>query len=158
MLSPILGALGTFWPEEVPRFDTNRNPINPQATSSPSTWPVVQVTLAGRVGRDNTFEDTYSEEPPILVTAFGTTREQVDGVMKTIEEALVWANNWAYQGSVIGQIFQTMGFPQFWLYDMEVGEHQSYQAVDTRLAGSQLCWQADLALKCGVHGSVAYFN
>lgn len=168
MLSPVLGAIGKFitqelsiqvWSEEVPRFDVNGRPINPQGgANSPATWPVVQVVLAGRVGRDNTFEDSYSEEPPILLTAFGTTREEVDGCMSTIEESIVKAYNWAYQGSVIGRVFHAMGYPQFWLYDMEVGEWQSYQVQDTRLAGSQLCWQADMAMKVGVHGVVAYFN
>jgi hypothetical protein len=168
MLSPILGAFGKFftinlniqvWPEEVPRYDTQGNPINPQATGvSPKVWPVVQIVLEGRVPRENTFEDTYSEEPQLLVTAFGTTREQVDDVMGDIEESLVQVYNWAYQGSVIGQIFQAMGCPQFWLYDLEILNWQSYQVRDTRLAGSLLCWQADMSLKCGLHGSVAVFN
>jgi hypothetical protein len=168
MLSPVLGALGKFfvqelaiqvWPEEIPRWDTSGNPINPQATGvSPTIWPVVQIVMESRVTRDNTFEDSYSEEPPLTVTAFGTTREQVDGIMGDIEASLVYAPNWAYQGSVIGLIFQAMGYPQFWLYDLEVGSWQSQQMRDTRLAGSQLCWQADMTLKCGVHGSVPIFG
>ena len=168
MLAPVLAALGKYfvqeleiqvWSEEVPRYDTQGNPINPQATAvSPTIWPVVQLFLEGKVGRNNTFEDSYTEEPPILVTAFGTTREQVDLLMGDIEASLVYAYNWAYQGSPIGLIFQSMGYPQFWLYDLEVGSWQSYQRKDERLAGSQLCWQADMSLKCGLHGSIPIFG
>ncbi len=163
MPAPILGALGYYfsntlgiqtWPEEVPRYDTSGVAINPGATSSPSIWPAVTIVIAGKVNRDNTFENAYGEESPILITAWGTTREEVETAMSTIEAALVQAVNWAYQGSPIGVAFVTLGFPQYWLFDMEVGQWTSQQRQLERLADSQLCWTAEMDMIVKMHGQI----
>lgn len=164
MPAPILAAMGKYfssdlgvqvWPEEVPRWDVQGNPINPQAAASPSVWPAAQVVIAGKVVRSNTFEDSYSEDVPLVIKAWGTSRAQVDGAMGVIEAALVQAANWAYQNSPIGQMFQVLGYPQFWLYDLEVGQWSSEQQADERLAGNLLCWLAEMDMQVGLHGSIS---
>lgn len=165
MPAPVLGAIGNFiqdvvgiqnWPEEIPRYDTDGVAINPQAAVSPQTWPVVQVLLVGNSQRDNTFEDSYGELPPVVIRVWGTSREQVDPTMQAIESALLVDANWAYQNSLIGQQFASMNYPNHWLYDMEIQGWTSQQRENERLAGSLLCWMAEMQLTVGLHGQIAH--
>lgn len=163
MIPPILGALGKFlidngvqvWPEEIPRTDTAGNAINPQAGSvTPTIWPATQLVLRDKSLRDNTFEDSYSENPPVVVQVWGTSREEVDPMMSKIEGLLAQAQNWFEALSPIGIIFTQMGFPQFWLYDLEIHGWTSQQRENERLAGSLFCWLAEMDLTIGLHGVV----
>lgn len=161
MPAPVLGAIGKFifqamniqvWPEEVPRTDVNGNAVNPQSNTA---WPVVQLFLERKSPRENTFEDSYSENPPIILKVWGDTRAQVHNQMAAIEATLNLSDNWAYQNSPIGQAFATMGFPQFWLYDLQMSQWDSGQEENERLFGSQLLWLAEMNLWVGLHGSLA---
>lgn len=165
MPAPILGAIGKYfsdnlsiqvWPEEIPRYDVSGNAINPQAGSvSPQVWPATQLVIEGKLLRTNTFEDAYSETGTVKVLVWGTTRAQVDDAMRTIEVAMVAASNWAYQGSPIGLNFAAIGFPNNWLYDLEVGQWTSQQRENERLASSLLCWLAEMDLTVGLHGALS---
>jgi len=164
--APVLACISKFlmnngvmvWPEEIPRWDTDGNPINPQAGSvSPTIWPATQLTLQGDSLRDNTFEDSYSEVPPVVAEVWGTTRAEVDGMLGTIENLLAQAQNWFESYSPMGVIFQQLGFPQYWFYDIEIQGWTSQQRENERLAISKLCWYGKMNFTVGLHGVVETF-
>lgn len=144
------------WDGEVPRFDLNGNPINPQATTSPSDWPVVTAKLLDQpVSRNYTFEDAYDDEGPLLIQIWGFRRDSTEPLMDQIEALFYNVTNWPL---VAFTPAGGEGTNPYYVVSMLLTDWTSVQEEGVRLAGGQLCYRCDMHYQIDVHGALPAGN
>ncbi len=139
----------TCWDGEVPRYSTQDVAINPEALTTPVTWPIVKVFMnEGGFGREWTFEDPYSDEGQILIQVWGTSRDSVEDVLDALELLLASATNWKaipLGGDVTNPNYVISMLLLSWYSGQEEG---------TRTATGELLYRGDLHYQCRIHGAV----
>lgn len=141
------------WGEEVPRYDASGNPINPQAATDPSVWPVVTCVMEPPgMRRTCTFTDAYDDAGSIRIQVWGTTKASVQTVYDDIEELWASASNWQ---SVIFNPAGNNANP-FYVIQMLLQDYWIGQVEGERLSKSLLCFRGDLVYSpCQIHGAIA---
>ena len=139
------------WEIEVPRFDSSAQPINPQATQTPSAWPVVTCDIEGSMNRNwNCGTDPYDDEGTVKIQVWGTTKASVQTAYSAIEE--LWAaerNWWNVDFSPAG-----VASNPFFVVAMMLKTWWLGQEKDVRLSGSLLCFRGELNYAARIHGAV----
>ncbi len=160
MPAPIIDSLITYlagkanasiWDGEVPRYDTSGNPINPDSDTSPSDWPVIKLYMTG-VGftRNYTFETAYTDTAPesIVIKIWGTSREQEEGVLDTVEaifDTLATNDTWS-----------EIPLPApYYVIQMLLARWTSTQEEGVRTDQSQLLYRGELHYYIQIHGNAA---
>ncbi len=138
------------WDGEIPRYSTTGTPINPDAVTSPTTWPVVKVYMqeGGFVRTWNMGSDPYSDDGEILIQVWGTGRQQVQTMIDRIETLMVQATNW---GNVIlaGDHSNPQYLIQFLLTRWYIGQEEG-----ERTARSEFLYRGELYWDCMIHGAI----
>lgn len=139
---------------EVPRYDTNGQPINPQSTATdPATWPVVTCGIEPPgMRRTWTFADPYDDVGAVKISVYGTTKLSVQNTMDSIEA--LWASVTNWQGVVFVPAGDS-GNP-FFIIQMLLDHWWLGQEEGIRLSKSLLCFRGDLVYDpCQIHGAIA---
>ena len=142
----------TVWDGEIPRYDTAGNAINPEATSSPTIWPVFDVSMSDAGFRRTwTMADPYDDQGEILLQIWGTTRAQVESAKNTVEALLVNAENW--------QQIQLGGpaINPFYVIQMLLSSWCIVQEQGLRSGLSKLLYRCDMHLDTMIHGIISTF-
>lgn len=163
MPAPITGALCLFlgqelecstWDGEVPRTDKAGNPINPNTTSVPSSWPVVKIwMLEPGFKRVDWYvgTDPYKDEGQVLIQMWATSKTQCQALMDDIEALLASESNWpeidlgGNPNNPSYVVYCILG--QYWLGNEQEGQR--------RTADSQLLYRGDMTYNLMLHGAVS---
>ena len=131
------------WDGEIPRYDTNGNELLVGAV------PFLSCDMIKGQGmvREETFEDSYAEEGPILVTMYGTSKETMETTANSIEELLVQENNWSEIAENFGTVFRIyeLSFQSWWIVQEE----------DIRTRDGNYIYHGELRFNLGYNGNVA---
>jgi hypothetical protein len=167
--APVVAGLGNFissqlnvvyWEGEVPRTDVAGRPINPDAATSPSDWPVVKVFMREPgLRRTWTTEDPYDDAGEMLVQVWGVRRDQLEdppvspqpgtGLLNRIEALLAQASNWpqiALGGPPGNPYYVVSCLLRIWYCGQEEG---------VRTSKSELLYRGDLVYDVIIHGAVS---
>jgi len=153
-------ALGVnLWDGEVPRYDTTGQPV--VDTMPEPQWPAVKVYMREPgFHRDWTTEDPYYDYGQILIQAWTTSRQALEGDTKTypqlgllnrIEAILAQASNWqqiAMGGSPTNPYYVVL---------MQLLDWYSGQEEGVRTFDSQLLYRGDLIYEVGIHGAMSTY-
>lgn len=139
------------WDGEVPRYDVQGRPINPESTvTDPANWPVVQCKLGGDMHRTSTFLSPYHDDGPVTIEVWGVTKTQVQTVLSSIEALWAVESNW-FQVPLPGGA----DINPFYVVQMLLVDWTLRQEENVRLASSQLCFYGQLKYDVIIHGAVA---
>ena len=160
MPAPIIGALYQFlqgqlgcnvWDGEIPRYDTNGNPINPDAVGGPSAWPVVRCVMPERAfkRKPTLGVGVYLDQGEIDIQVWGTARTETEPLQSQIEALFELETNWNQLTFVPGGLTQN----QFYLEKMLLTDWDSIMLEGERTQDSQFVYRAQLFYDCCIHGA-----
>ncbi len=162
MPAPVVGGLLNFmktqlqvavFDGEIPRWDTQGNPINPipNPATFPPNFPVVRCLMTDEgLTRYWTMADPYKDVGPILVQVIGTGRQQVEEYIGNIEQLFAPAPNWA-QIPLPGA--EDMGNP-YYVISMLLIRWTCVMEEEVRLQDGQYCYRGDMHYEVSIHGAI----
>lgn len=146
----------SVWDGEVPRYDANGKPINPDSSVTPSNWPVVKLYMeeAG-FNRNWNMADPYDDIGPITIKIWGTTRASVDALLDQIEAIFASESNWGQINISPSQ--PSTGSPgnPYYVIKMMLKSWTNVQEEEQRTADSFLLYRGELHYECEVHGAIS---
>lgn len=131
----------TIWDGEVPRQNAEGVNIIPENFAE-AVFPIVKCSMPqSGFNTEFTFEDPYTDEGPLFIEVWGTTRASVEGLVEDIFELL--SKNWN----------QIMDEP-YEVYKCLLGRWGVWQEEGARTKNSELIYRGELHYDIGVHGVV----
>lgn len=150
MPAPIIDGLVTFiqdqleisvWDGEVPRQDVAGDQI-----VLPATKPIFKVAMTENgLTRDWTIEDSYTDDGPMTVYLWATTRAMVEQWLTTLEGLLAQSTNWP----------EILTESPYYVYGLIIDNWTCIQLEGLRAKGGQLIYEGRLSFSIGIHGAVS---